>query len=80
MTHIFVFDKLFDDKKEEIKMHWSAKDYDTAFQASFQNKIVLAKSKVASCYFCLRTFPTNQIIDFTDDDCGICPSCTIDTR
>jgi hypothetical protein len=46
---------------------------------SIHNAKQVAESKECGCYFCLRVFPSEEILEFIDNgDTAICPFCNID--
>lgn len=54
-------------------------DYIAAHKKSTYNKVTLAKSKVAACFYCLRRFAPIDITGWIY--CGetaLCPHCEID--
>lgn len=46
---------------------------------SIRNRSALAQSQRASCFFCGHTFPSSDVISWTDEgETAICPNCRID--
>ena len=46
---------------------------------SIHNRAAVAATAAASCFFCLRTFPSSSITDWTDHGTtALCPNCTVD--
>ena len=55
--------------------------YSEYHRAATSNALALAESLTCSCYYCLRTYSTDEIVDWIDDADGltaICPHCDID--
>jgi hypothetical protein len=47
---------------------------------SYNNHLAIGKAKRCGCYFCLLTFPSTAVVEFTDDRrTALCPNCGIDT-
>ena len=59
---------------------YKKKDWELASDMTLYNKPILSKSKMASCYSCISTFPVTEIKEFVDmnDDTALCPKCGID--
>jgi hypothetical protein len=54
----------------------------TAHKFSFENRDMLAKSKFAGCFYCLKIYPANKVEEWIDDTNGQtaqCPECAIDS-
>jgi hypothetical protein len=46
---------------------------------SIRNRSALGQSERASCYFCVRTFPSDAVTSWIDQgDTALCPNCHID--
>lgn len=46
---------------------------------SIRNRSALIQSDHGSCFFCLRTFPSAEVIAWTDQgETALCPNCHID--
>ncbi len=46
---------------------------------SIRNRSALAESESASCFFCVRTFPSAEVTSWTDQgETAICPNCHVD--
>jgi hypothetical protein len=49
-------------------------------ELSWRNRVGISAVKVASCYYCLKCFPTNRIREWADDEqTALCPCCGIDS-
>ena len=47
---------------------------------SSKHRGALLESEVSGCFFCLRTFPSETIEEWTDDNqTALCPNCGIDS-
>lgn len=59
---------------------YTKQDWQVASDNAIFNKPTLLKSKIASCYCCLETFPVTEITEYVDmdDDTALCPMCGID--
>ena len=55
------------------------KKLDGAAKASFKNKAQVAISDVCGCYYCIKTFQPEEVVEWTDNGTtAICPRCGID--
>jgi len=50
-----------------------------AHKTSSHNKDLIKRSKVCSCFFCGRVFPSNEVDSWTTDKTALCPYCFIDS-
>lgn len=51
-----------------------------AIKFATSNKVSLAKSEYAACYFCMEIYPAKEVIDFlATEDTALCPRCGIDS-
>ena len=56
-------------------------DYIKAHEFSSDHKEQILKDEKCGCFFCLRIFNPNEIVDWIEDEKGtaICPYCGIDS-
>lgn len=56
-------------------------DYIKAHEFSSNHKEQILKDEKCGCFFCLRIFNPNEIVDWIEDEKGtaICPYCDIDS-
>ena len=56
-------------------------DYIKAHEFSSDHKEQILKDEKCGCFFCLRIFNPNEIVDWIEDEKGtaICPYCDIDS-
>lgn len=56
-------------------------DYIKAHEFSSDHKEQILKDDKCGCFFCLRIFNPNEIVDWIEDEKGtaICPYCDIDS-
>lgn len=56
-------------------------DYIKAHEFSSNHKEQILKDEKCGCFFCLRIFNPNEIVDWIEDEKGtaICPYCGIDS-
>lgn len=64
-----------------MEKKYTMQDWKVASDLTMHNKPLLLESNMASCYYCLETFPVANITEFVDDDddTALCPVCGIDT-
>lgn len=47
---------------------------------SIHNKRELSESSLAGCYYCMKIFKADTVIEFLkDENTGICPECGVDS-
>lgn len=58
-----------------------AEDHISAHAHSIYNRSQIMASRICGCFYCLKIFESNEIVDWTDadDDTALCPSCEIDS-
>ncbi|MDX8383319.1 MAG: cytoplasmic protein [Ghiorsea sp.] len=60
-------------------------ELEDAHRHSLMNKYEIKKSKNCTCFTCLKTFPSSEVILWCDDEdsfieeTGICPYCDVDS-
>jgi len=56
-------------------------DIEQACRASRRNRAKVQAAKECGCYFCLRSFPSTDVVDWADLDemTALCPHCGIDS-
>ena len=62
----------------------SEPDYIRAHKNSFRNRDEIRLSSLCGCFYCLRTFPPAEVVDWVDVKGGgsataLCPECGIDS-
>lgn len=51
-----------------------------AHKHSIRHREEIQESSLCGCFFCLETFPPQEIVDWIDDgECALCPKCGIDS-
>lgn len=63
-------------------MTYSKEDLKRAHTLSYANRSRLAHAGACGCFYCLKVFTPDQIIDWsldTPDETAICPYCGIDS-
>ena len=49
-------------------------------RGSFRNRAQIAAAPACGCYYCLATFPSDEVQTWVDDGCtALCPRCSIDS-
>jgi hypothetical protein len=64
----------------DYKSQMSEKDYIKAHKYAYSNRAELLASDICACFYCLKAFKPEAIIEWTKgDDSAICPYCHIDS-
>lgn len=51
-----------------------------AHKHSIRHREEIQESSLCGCFYCLETFPPQEIVDWIDDgECALCPKCGIDS-
>ena len=67
------------DKLEKLKSDMP-EDILVAHTHSSKHHEEIVASKMCGCFYCLRTFSPNDIVEWIDDgQCAMCPRCGIDS-
>ncbi len=54
-------------------------DYQKSHTHSTSNKVEIGKSQTCACFCCLKTYPSEKVSEWADDDSAICPHCGVDS-
>ena len=56
-------------------------DIEQACNMSRRNRAAVTAAKECGCYFCLRSFPATDVVEWADLDemTALCPNCGIDS-
>lgn len=60
---------------------YTKEDLEKAHKQSYANRSRLKTAKMCGCFYCMKTFTPDQIIDWSldePDETAICPYCGID--
>lgn len=55
-------------------------DIKQAYNFSFHNRKSVEKSSQCGCFYCLKIFPSSDVVNYIDnDDTALCPHCKNDS-
>ena len=63
------------------RISYSEEELKRAHELSYANRTRLAAAEICGCFYCLKVFTPNKIIDWSldePDETAICPYCGID--
>lgn len=56
------------------------KEIEELLSYAAHNKKIIADSRVAGCFCCLKAFPAKDVCEYSEDgDTALCPKCGIDS-
>ena len=68
-------------QRDMKRVSYSKEELNQAHKLSYANKTRLAAARECGCFYCLKVFTPDKIIDWSlddPDDTAICPYCGID--